>query len=84
MRKPYYIKSSQLLAIGFPSVISHRDLEISQKVEELFMNWVINKENEKKSNFFRGNASKVVNTSTEHLNCVKSKKENRPFQCFRK
>ena len=64
--------------------ISHRNLEISQKVEELFIKWVINKENEKKSNFFRGNASKVTNTSTEHSNCVKSKKENRPFQCFRK
>ena len=28
------------------------------------MKWVINKENEKKSNFFRGNALKL-NTSTE-------------------
>ena len=52
MRKSYYIKSSQLLAIGFPSAISHRDSEISQKVEELFMNWVINKENEKNLTFF--------------------------------
>ena len=34
------------------SAISHRDSEISQKVEELFMNWVINKENEKNLTFF--------------------------------
>ena len=34
------------------SVISRLDLEISQKVEELFMKWGINKENEKNLTFF--------------------------------
>ena len=51
MRKSYYIKSSQLLAIGFPSAISHRDSEISQKVEELFMKRVKDKKSEKSELF---------------------------------
>ena len=43
---------------------------IPQKVEELSIKRVIHKRSEKKSNFFRGNASKVTNTSIEHSNFV--------------
>ena len=48
---------------------------ICQKVEELSMKWVIKKKNEKKSNFFRGSASKVTNASIEHSNFMEKVKK---------